>query len=88
MTIVGWIVVAGNFYLIWNEKYPGMRDHGIITISVIMLGVLIYFIPLTYIVSRLGKMLKENFINILILVGNIFLILFGGMAFYYAVKSI
>jgi L-lysine exporter family protein LysE/ArgO len=88
MTIIGWIVVAGNFYLIWNEKYPGMRNHGIITIAVIMLGVLIYFIPLTYIVSRLGKMLKEKFINILILIGNIFLIVFGGMAFYYAVKSI
>jgi L-lysine exporter family protein LysE/ArgO len=88
MTIVGWIVVAGNFYLIWNEKYPGMRKHGILTIVIIMLGVLIYFLPLTYIVSRLGKMLKEKFINMLILVGNIFLILFGGMAFYYAVKSI
>lgn len=88
MTIVGWIVVAGNFYLIWNEKYPRIRNHGILTIIIIMLGVLIYFLPLTYIVSRLGKMLKEKFINMLILVGNIFLILFGGMAFYYAVKSI
>lgn len=88
MTIVGWIVVAGNFYLIWNEKYPRIRNHGILTILVIMLGVLSYFLPLTYIVSRLGKMLKEKFINMLILVGNIFLIFFGGMAFYYAVKSI
>jgi len=88
MTILGWIVVAGNFYLIWNEKYPGIRDHGILTIIVIMLGVLVYFLPLTYIVSRLGKMLKEKFVNMLILVGNIFLILFGGMAFYYAIKSI
>ncbi|MBN1185477.1 MAG: LysE family transporter [Bacteroidales bacterium] len=88
MTIVGWIVVAGNFYLIWNEKYPGMQNHGILTILIIMLGVLTYFLPLTYIVSRLGRMLKEKIIITLILIGNIFLIVFGGMAFFYAIKSI
>ena len=88
MTIVGWIVVAGNFYLIWNEKYPDMKNHGILTIVIIMLGVLAYFIPLTFIVSRLGRMLKEKIIITLILIGNFFLIVFGGTAFYYAVKSI
>ena len=88
MTIIGWIVIAGNFYLIWNEKYPDIRNHGIRTIFIIMIGVLVYFLPLTFIVSRIGKMLKERFINILVLVGNIFLLLFGCMAFYYAIMSI
>ena len=88
MTIIGWMVVAGNFYLIWNEKYPGIRKNGILTIMVIMFGVLVWFLPLTYIVSRLGKMIKEKYIHMLILVGNLFLILFGSMAFYYAIKSI
>lgn len=88
MTIVGWMVIAGNFYLIWNEKYPYIRNHAILTIMIIMLGVLVWFLPLTFFVSRIGKMIKERIVNILILVGNLFLIVFAGMAFYYAIKSI
>ena len=88
MTIVGWMVIAGNFYLIWSEKYPDIRDHGFITIIIIMLGVMVWFLPLTFIVSKIGKMIKEKAVNLLILVGNLFLIFFGGMAFYYAIKSI
>lgn len=88
VTIVGWMVVAGNFYLIWNEKYPDIKDYGILTIIIIMLGVLAWFLPLTFIVSRIGRMMKDKFIGILIFVGNIFLILFGCLAFYYAVKTI
>ena len=88
MTIVGWMVVAGNFYLIWYEKYPDINNYRISTIIIIMLGVLVWFLPLTFIVSRIGKMLKDNIIRMLILMGNLFLIVFGGIAFYYAVKSI
>ena len=88
MTIVGWMVVAGNFYLIWNEKYPNIKNHGIITIIIIMIGVLVWFLPLTFVVSRLGRMMKERFIKILIFVGNLFLIMFGGMAFYYAFRAV
>ena len=88
MTIVGWMVVAGNFYLIWYEKYPNINNYRISTIIIIMLGVLVWFLPLTFIVSRIGKMLKDNIIRMLILMGNLFLIVFGGIAFYYAVKSI
>ena len=88
MTIVGWMVVAGNFYLIWYEKYPDINNYRISTIIIIMLGVLVWFLPLTFIVSRIGKMLKDNIIRMLILMGNLFLIVFGGIAFYYAIKSI
>ncbi|MFX1298410.1 MAG: LysE family translocator [Promethearchaeota archaeon] len=88
MTIVGWLVIAGNFYLIWNEKYPNIKNYSIPTIIIIMLGVLVWFIPLTFIISRIGKMLKEKFINILIIIGNLFLIGFGGMAYFYAIKAL
>lgn len=88
MTIVGWMVIAGNFYLIWNEKYPYVRNYGILTTLIIMLGVLVWFLPLTFFVSRIGKMIKEKIINALILVGNLFLIMFGCIAFYYGISNI
>jgi threonine/homoserine/homoserine lactone efflux protein len=88
MTIVGWIVVAGNFYLIWNEKYSDIKNYGLLTIAIIMLGVFIWFIPLTFIISRIGKMINDKFKNILVLTGNLFLTGFGILAFYYAIKEI
>ena len=88
MTIVGWMVIAGNFYLIWSEKYPDINDYGVPAIMIIMLGVMVWFLPMIFIVGKIGKMIKEKAINILILVGNLFLLLFGCMAFYYAIKSI
>jgi threonine/homoserine/homoserine lactone efflux protein len=88
ITIVGWMVIAGNFYLIWNEKYPDIKNHGVFTIAIIMTGVLVWFLPLTFIVSRIGTMIKEKYIILLVITGNFFLLVFGCMAFYYGINSI
>ena len=88
MTIVGWIVVAGNFYLIWNEKYPDIKNYGFVTVAVIMIGVLVWFIPLTLIISKIGKMIKDKLKNVLVIIGNVFLIGFGFVAFYYAINEL
>jgi L-lysine exporter family protein LysE/ArgO len=88
LTIVGWIVVAGNFFLIWNDKFPAYRNYGIILVSFIMLGVLIWFVPLIFIVSKLKKRINNQLKKGLILFSNICLIIFGFIALYYAVKTI
>ena len=88
LTIVGWIVVAGNFFLIWNHKLPSYKNYGIVTVSFIMVGVLIWFVPLIYIVSKLKKRINDPIKKWLILLSNLCLILFGFAALYYAVKTI
>ena len=88
LTIVGWIVVAGNFFLIWNHKFPTYKNYGIVTVSFIMLGVLLWFVPLIFIVSKLKKRISDPLKKWLILFSNICLILFGFMALYYAFKTI
>jgi L-lysine exporter family protein LysE/ArgO len=88
LTIVGWIVVAGNFFLIWNHKFPNYKNYGIVTVSFIMLGVLIWFVPLIFIVSKLKKRINDQLKKWLILFSNLCLILLGFVALYYAVKTI
>ena len=88
MTIVSWIAIAGNFFLIWNDKYPSSKDYGIITIIFIMIGVLLWFIPLLFIVSRFKKIINSKVKTLLMIVSNACLIVFGLIAFYYAYKSI
>ena len=88
LTIAGWIVVSGNFFLIWNTKFPTYRNYGVVSVSLIMLGVLIWFVPLTFIVSKLKKRINDQLKKGLILFSNIILIIFGLMALYYALKTI
>jgi threonine/homoserine/homoserine lactone efflux protein len=88
LTIVGWIVVAGNFFLIWNHKFSSYRNYEIVSVSFIMLGVLIWFVPLIFIVSKLRRIINDPLKKWLILFSNLCLILFGFMALYYAVKTI
>jgi L-lysine exporter family protein LysE/ArgO len=88
LTIVGWIVVAGNFFLIWHHKIPNYKNYGIITVVLIMAGVLIWFFPLVFIVSKLKKRINDPLKKWLILFSNLCLILFGFLALYYAFKTI
>jgi threonine/homoserine/homoserine lactone efflux protein len=88
LTIVGWIVVAGNFFLIWNHKFPSYRNYGIVSVSFIMLGVLIWFVPLIFIVSKLRKIINDQLKKWLILFSNLCLILFGFISLFYAFKTI
>jgi hypothetical protein len=85
---VGWIVVAGNFFLIWNHKFPNYNNYGIVTVSFIMLGVLIWFVPLIFIVSKLKKKINDQLKKWLILLSNLCLMLFGFISLYYAFKTI
>jgi L-lysine exporter family protein LysE/ArgO len=88
VTVAGWIGVAGNFFLTWQARYPGSKDFGAITIVCIMAGVLGWFLPFTFIVSRLRSRLNEKVKTILVLVTNIILIAFGLAAFYFAAEAL
>jgi threonine/homoserine/homoserine lactone efflux protein len=84
MTIVGWLAVAGNFILIWSERFPESRKFSALTILLILAGVLIWFLPLTFLVSRFKKILHDKIKVFIVLISNIFLIVFGMAALYYA----
>lgn len=88
MTIVGWLTIAGNYFLIWSEKYPGSKNYGLLTIFLIMAGVLIWFIPLTFIISKFKKIINEKIKALLIIFSNLCLIMFGFIALYYAYQII
>jgi L-lysine exporter family protein LysE/ArgO len=88
MTIVGWIGIAGNFFLIWNERFPYSKNIGIISILLIMAGVLLWFIPLTFIVSRLRKVINRRLKTYLIIISGICLIIFGILGLYYSIMTI
>jgi threonine/homoserine/homoserine lactone efflux protein len=88
MTIVGWLAVAGSFFLLWNDRLPASRAWAPATIALIMLGVQLWFVPLTFIVSRLRHLVGERVKRLLILGANAALVVFGVLALASAVQSL
>jgi L-lysine exporter family protein LysE/ArgO len=86
LTIIGWIAIAGNFFLIWNSKYPTLKNYSAITIIIIMIGVLVWFIPLTFVVSRLKKAINTKLQKHLVAFSGICLVVFGCISIYSALK--
>jgi threonine/homoserine/homoserine lactone efflux protein len=87
-TIAGWIAIGGNFFLMWNKKMPGAEHLSILLIPVIMLGVMAWFGPLLFGISRLKHVMKEKTMKILIIGTGIFLIGFGGMSLFYGIREL
>lgn len=88
MTIIGWIAIAGNFFLLWKDRVPGSAAGAVITISVIMAGVLAWFIPLIYGVSRLHRIINQKLQRYLIAFAGACLIAFGVISLFSAYRII
>jgi L-lysine exporter family protein LysE/ArgO len=88
VTIVGWLAIAGNFFLVWGSRFPDSRRMGFLIILPIMIGVMLWFLPLLYVISKLRSHLNRKITGILVAVGSIFLIGFGLFAFYNAFHEI
>lgn len=88
MTIIGWIAIAGNFFLLWKDRVPESTAGAVITIAVIMAGVLAWFIPLIYGVSRLHRIINQKLQRYLIAFAGACLIAFGVISLFSAYRII
>jgi L-lysine exporter family protein LysE/ArgO len=82
VTIVGWIAIGGNFFLMWNEAMPEARGASALLIPVIMLGVMAWFGPLLFFISKLKHFLKVKVQKVLIVAAGIFLLCFAAWSVY------
>jgi threonine/homoserine/homoserine lactone efflux protein len=88
LTIVGWIAIAGNFFLLWNSRFKITTIEFIVTIAFIMLGSLLWFIPLIFVVSKIKRYINRRVQQTLFVVSGLLLNLFGFVAFYSAMREI
>jgi threonine/homoserine/homoserine lactone efflux protein len=88
MTIIGWIAIAGNFFMIWKDRVPGSALFVTASIAVIMAGVLAWFVPLIYAASRLHRIMGGKFRKYLIVFAGLCLIVFGAISLVSAYKLV
>ena len=86
LTIIGWIAVAGDFFMMWGDKLPDSKNYGLTTIIAIMTGVLIWFMPLIFIISKLKRVINSKVQRFMITFSGVCLIAFGMISLYTAIK--
>jgi len=72
MTIAGWVVIAGGFFTHWKANWPLIKPYGLFSVLFMMAGVLCWFVPLLYIISKVKRFLNNKIINGFILLSGLF----------------
>jgi threonine/homoserine/homoserine lactone efflux protein len=88
MTIAGWLVIAGGFFTHWKVEWPPIQNYGIFSIVFMMVGVLCWFVPLLYIISRAKNVLNHVFLKLFSLVSGLFFISIALFSTYSAINLI
>ena len=88
MTIAGWLVIAGGFFTHWKVEWPPVQKYGLFSIVFMMVGVLCWFVPLLYIISRAKNVLNHVFLKSFSLVSGLFFISIALFSTYSAINLI
>ncbi|MFW5808636.1 MAG: LysE family translocator [Spirochaetota bacterium] len=51
-TVVGWLAVAGNFFLLWRGRWPLSETHEPWAVAMMIVGVELWFLPLLYCIHK------------------------------------
>ena len=88
MTIAGWLVIAGGFFTHWKVEWSPIQNYGIFSIIFMMIGVLFWFVPLLYIISKAKNVLNHLFLKLFSLVSGLFFISIALFSTYSAINLI
>lgn len=88
MTIAGWLVIAGGFFTHWKVEWPPVQKYGLFSIVFMMVGVLCWFVPLLYIISKAKNVLNHVFLKLFSLVSGLFFISIALFSTYSAINLI
>ena len=86
MTIAGWLVIAGGFFTHWKVDWPSIHNYGIFSIVFMMIGVLFWFIPLLYIISRVKNVFNHMIVKVFSIMSGLFFISIAIFSTYSAFK--
>lgn len=86
MTIAGWVVIAGGFFTHWSGGWPSIHQYGILSIIIMMAGVLAWFIPLLFAISKAKILLNDKIIKGFLAMSILFFLGIGIFSSFSATK--
>jgi threonine/homoserine/homoserine lactone efflux protein len=88
MTIAGWVVIAGGFFTHWKTHWPPINHYGLFSIVVMMIGVLCWFVPLIFIISRSKRFISNRFLKVFVMLSGFFFIAVGFYSIFSALQLV
>lgn len=82
VTIVGWIALAGNFFLMRRADIGGDPVRFLVVLATMIVGVQAWFVPLLWAISRTGAFLGDRVISLLVKASGVFLGMLALLAFW------
>ncbi len=88
VTVVGWIALAGNFFLIKRADIAGSPLRFGLVLAATIVGVQAWLIPLLWAVRRTGAFLGDRAVRALVKASGVFLAVLSALAFWSLVNEI
>jgi threonine/homoserine/homoserine lactone efflux protein len=88
VTVVGWIALAGNFFLLKRNDITGSLPRFFLVLATTIVGVQAWFVPLLWLVGRSGAFFGDKVIRVLVRVSGIFLAFLSILAFWSLIKEV
>ena len=85
MTIAGWVVIAGGFFTHWKAQWPAMQQYGLLSILIMMIGVLCWFVPLLFIISKIKVFINTGVLIAFVTLSGLFFMAVGLYSLYSAI---
>jgi len=85
MTIAGWLIIAGGFFTHWQTQWPSVQKYGLFSILIMMIGVLCWFVPLLFIISKIKAFINTGILKAFVMLSGLFFIAVGLYSIYSAI---
>ena len=86
MSITGWLVIAGGYFTHWKDDWPSIHQYGLFSILFIMIGVLFWFVPLMYFISKVKHLVNSSVMKGFVLVSGVFFVCVGLFSIFSATQ--
>jgi L-lysine exporter family protein LysE/ArgO len=88
VTVVGWIALAGNFFLLKRNDIAGSLPRFFLVLATTIVGVQAWLVPLLWLVGRSGAFFGDKVVRVLVRVSGIFLAFLSALAFWSLIKEV
>jgi threonine/homoserine/homoserine lactone efflux protein len=88
VTVVGWIALAGNFFLLKRNDIADSVPRFLLVLATTIIGVQAWLVPLLWLVSRSGAFFGDRIVRALVRVSGIFLAMLSALAFWSLIQEV
>lgn len=84
LTIIGWVALAGSFFMRWDASWPSLETVGALAVGAMLAGALAWFVVLSLALSAARQWVSQRAVRVLSAVSGLALLGYGLSAWWAA----